>query len=252
MMSIRELASALMRTGARLVHVLEPTEGPWANNNDWGDQRAQALPGAPNQPVQVLPKNTRLYGPPAVHTVQLSRGDETPATNADVRARVTYGCGGANNSFDCDWLHGSQFSLVCNSISVRAVTYAPRSTAAYDAGTGSVFLAASVAKGSSTPPLPLTYTEPRVTMQNLEVTDYPVRDFVKSVVLHVQNNNDPAIAEAIDVEFLDAGGGSNAKYDAQVFAGGRAVPIPGQTNLIRVTNHSGGVKLVCLQWLLGL
>ncbi len=231
---------------------LAPQKGNWVNNNIWGDQRSEPLPGSANQVVSVLGKNTSLYGPPAVHSVQLARGDDTPAVNSDVRARVTYGCGGIENSFDCDWLHGSQFALVCNSLSVSAVTYAPRSAAPYDASGGSIFLGASVAKGSTFASSPLTYTEPRDTMPNLAVANYPVRDFVRELSLHVNLNSDPATASNVRIQFLDGGGGANAQYDAQVCAGGRRIPIPGQTNIVRITNLSGSDVLTCLQWFLGL
>ncbi len=255
-MTAREMASAVMagtRAALRstIVRVLEPQKGAWVNQNLWGDQRVQPLPGDPGQIVSVLGKNTIMYGPPAVHSVQLARGDETPAVNSDVRARVTYGCGGMTNTFDCDWLHGQQFTLVCNSVSVAAVSYAPRSKAPYDPGTGAVFLGVAVCKGSSHAASALTYTEPRDTMQDAEIDDYPVRDFVREICVHLDNNDDPSVATNVHVQLLDAGG-SGITYDAQVFAGGRRVPLPGMTSLVRIRNNSGGVALVCVEWFLAL
>lgn len=236
----------------RGMHVLEPQNGAWQDQNLWGDQRAQPLPLEAGQVVAVLGKNTIMYGPPAVHSLQLARGDETPAVNADVRARITYGCGGTTNSFECDWLHGAQFCLVCNSVSVNAVSYAPRKGAIYDAGDGAVFLAASVVKGSAFAAMPLTFTEERETFSAAEINDYPVRDFVREVTVHVPDNDDPAVAQNVQLQFLDAGGGANAQYDAQVCAGGRKIPLPGSTNILRIRNQTGGVTQATVQWFLGL
>lgn len=244
-----------VRAGMKRVLVLEPQVGPWVNQNLWGDQRGQPLPAAANQIVQVLPKNARMYGPPCVHTVQLARGDETPAENSDVKARISYGCGGTHNQFDCDWLHGAQFGLVCNEVSVNAVSYAPDSGTPYEASGGNVFLAASVAKGALAASFPLTYTEQNVVLTNGgpgSIVDYPVRDFVRELTVHVVQNNDPAVLTSIAVSFITGGSSSAATYDASVFAGGRKVPIPGGTIFVRVRNLFAGTKDVTLQWFLGL
>jgi hypothetical protein len=253
MMSIRELAGALVRTGARLVHVLEPTEGPWVSNNIWGDQRTQGFPQQAGQVVEVLPKNTRLYGPPAVHSVSLSRGDELIPQNAEVRARVTYGCGGIENSFDCDWMHGVQFCLVCNAVSVKAVTYQQSLAVPYYAVGAAVFLGAMVAKGTVARGAPVTYTE---STANLPASPdpgflYTVPDFAREVIVHVSGNNDPGTASGVLFSFINQGSGVTVQYDAQVCAGGRAVTIPAGSTEIRVF-CTGAAKLLTLQWLLGL
>lgn len=244
-----------VRAGMSKILMLEPQTGPWVNQNLWGDQHTQPLPAAPGAIVQVLPKNSGMYGPPAVHSVQLARGDETPAANSDVRARVAYGCGGARNSFDCDWLHGAQFSLVCNELSVNAISYAPDTGTPYDPSGGNVFLAASVAKGSvNSNGAPLTYTEPSVTLADAgptSIAEFPVRDFVREFTVHLSQNND-ATLKNITVSFIGGGSTSYANYDISVFAGGRRVPIPGMTVLVRIRNLAVGNKTVTPQWFLGL
>lgn len=241
---------AAMRRGMR---VLEPQKGPWVNQNLWGDQRTQALPQAENQVVNVLGKNTIMYGPPAVHSVNLARGDETPAANAEVRARVTYGCGGVENSFDCDWVHGVQFAIVCNSLSVSAVTYNPFPSSPYDAEDGAVFLGASVAKGSTNSSRwPLTYTEPVTTFAGAGDADFPVRDFARALTVHKLLNSDPSVPTMIDVRFLDSSGTPLAAYNVQVCAGGAQIPIPGGCQVVQLHNTDGEGADVVLQWFLGL
>lgn len=238
---------AALRRG---VTALEPTKGPWTNQNTFGDQRFQPLPATEGQVIQVLPKNTNLYGPPAVHSVQLGRSDDVPTQNADVYARVTVGCGGIENNFECDWLHGVQFSVVCNSISVTAVTYAPNGDAPYATSDASVALKAMVAKGSVQQWCPATYTLPTKALFANQF--HPVPDFAREFCLQVSANNDPQVPQDSLVHFRNDGGTDLAVYNSQVFAGGRTVPIPGGCNTVFIDFLGPGNPLVTPQFFLGL
>ncbi len=251
-----ELARAVLagtRAALRssVLRIVEPTSGAWVNQNTFGDQRFQPLPATAGQVMNVLPKNTGLYGPPAVHSLQLGRSDDVPTQNADVYARITIGCGGVENSFDCDWLHGLQLSVVCNSVSVQAVTYAPNGDAPYATSNASVALKAMVAKGSvQQGRLPATYTLPTVGLfGNLF---YPVPDFAREFCLQVGANNDPAVPQDVLVHFRNDGGTDLAVYNAQVFAGGRSVPMPGGTNTLFIDRLGPSNPLVTPQFFLGL
>jgi hypothetical protein len=240
---------AAMRRGMR---VLEPQKGDWINQNLWGDQRTQMLPQTAGVEVSILGKNTIMYGPPQVHSVQLSRGDDSPPSNADMRARVTYGCGGIENTFDCDWVHGVQFGLVCNTVSVDAVSYAPSAAIPYQAADGAIFLGASVAKGSVTQGrCPLTYTEPQVSIAGPGAHSFDInRDFTREVTVHLLNNNNPATPTGVILEFINSGG-FLVRYDAQVCAGGRSIPVPGGANTLLIS--TAGATFSCVvQWFLGL
>jgi len=240
------MRSALRSTVAT---VLEPTDGPWANQNAFGDQFFGPLPTNAGKVIEVLPKNTKLYGPPSVHSVALGRSDGVAAQNADVYARITIGCGGVENSFDCDWLHGAQLALVCNSVSVRAVTYAPHGDADYSAASAAVALKASVAKGNTSQGrCPATYTMP--TQGLFGNLFFSVPDFAREFCLHVGSNNDPAVPTDVLVHFRNEGGTDLAAYNAQVFAGGRSIPLPGGTNAIFV-DKLGASPLVTPQFFLG-
>lgn len=258
-----ELARAVLagtRAALRssILRVLEPTKGPWVNQNTFGDQFFGPLPGSPGQVFAVLPKNTGLYGPPQVHSLQLGRSDAVDAENADVYARITIGCGGVENSFDVDWVHGAQLALVCNSISVNAVSYAPDGTGSYRASGAAVALKAMVAKGSiAQGRCPATYTQALVNL--LEVTTAPansvtfnVPDFARELTVHVLGNNNPATPTAITISFENEGGSVIAQYNAQVCAGGRSIPIPGGCNTVFIENASSDQHTVSAEWFLGL
>lgn len=243
----------------RGVMMLEPQDGPWANNNNWGDQRFAPLPAAPGQVVQVLPKNSRMYGPPHVHSAALVRSDEVNSGNADVYAQWKVGCGGIENVFQTDWLHGMQLTLVCNSLSVNAVSYAPAADFAYDAADATVSLGVMVAKGSTNPAgLPASFTEPELAIAAAGRHTFDVPDFARSVIVHVfynggGTNSNPATQTKTLIGFLAKGGIGLASYDAQVCAGGRAIPIPGGTNQVQVFNDAANqTAQVAVQWQLGL
>lgn len=245
----RAVALGVRSAMRRGVMLLEPQKGPWVNQNLWGDQRTQPFPASAGIVVNVLGKNTIMYGPPTVHSVQLARGDDVLPSNADVRARITYGCGGVENTFDCDWLHGAQFSLVCNSVSVAAVSYAPNINSAYLAAGGAVFLGASVAKGSvNQGACGLTYTEPQITVAAARSYDVK-RDFTREVCVHLAGNNNPATPTNVFVELINSGG-FLVRYDAQVCAGGRRIPVPGGANTLLLSSAAPFTPIV--QWFLGL
>jgi hypothetical protein len=255
MTSLAELIDGFSRAlHRRALAVLEPTSGDWHNQNTWGEQFSGLFPLSAGSIIQVLPKLDRMYGPPAVHSIQLARGDSTPLQNAEVRARVSYGCGGVNNSFDCDWQHGVQFALVCNSVNVSAVTYAPAADLAYATAGGSFFLGASVSKGTTeSGAWPLTYTESTATLGLGTGADFPAqRDFTRGVTVHLLDNNNPATPTGVIAHFLSFGV-ELARYDLQVFAGGRAIPVPGGTTDLLINNTAGPVNAkLTVQWFLGL
>jgi len=257
--SAQELARAVLagtRAALRssILRMLEPQDGAWVNNNFWGDQRTAPLPESEGKVVSILAKNTHMYGPPAVHSVQVARGDGTVPANADVRGRVSYGCGGAYNSFEFDWIHGAQFSLVCNSLTLEAVTYAPRALSPYQASGASVFLAAAVAKGTTVSQAQLTYTEPGVILDTGlgNTATYDAVDFARAVTVFNIRNDDPSVPTGIILDFIDLGGSLITRYDIQLCAGGARLPLPGNTARVSVTNASGSDAVIQVMWFLGL
>jgi hypothetical protein len=254
----RAVAAGTRAALRRGMLVLEPQRGDWVNQNLWGDQRAQGVPAAVGVEVEVLPKNTKMYGPPHVHSVSLCRGDEIVAQNADVYASVTYGCGGIENNFLCDWLHGLQFSLVCNSLHVNALSYAPSALSAYNSVGAAIFLGAMVAKGTvSQGCQPVTKTEPFTEVVNGGVLSFPVPDFARAATVHVliepaTLNSDPSVPTSVLVRFTAAGAAKLAQYDAQVCAGGKSIPIPGGATEIRILNSNAATVALTVQWFLGL
>jgi hypothetical protein len=154
------------------VEVVEPYEDPtWSRPGTFG--RRIQLYAAPPQGEQRIPQtageafsvleNTKFPGPPRTRGVHFYRipDRESSLTNANYRARLTYGASGIVNSAELDWLQGAQFPLVCDTLRVDVVSYAPDGRAAYDPqAAGSVgfgVMLGQVGPGTSRMP---TYTTP--------------------------------------------------------------------------------------------
>lgn len=246
-------ASKDMRPGLA-VPVLEPTTGDWVNDNTWGDQHTGPMPQTEGQEVQVI-KNTNFYGPPAVHSVSLFRSDAVQAGNADLYAHITYGVGGVQNEFYCDWAQGAQFSITANSITVAAKTYRPDADNAYFANAASIFFGAMVAKGDASSPRPLTLTEGAITLipgsPTTDNVQYNVPDFAVGFRLFTLPP-DPTATD-LDVDFVTGNPGNIlAKVNGTELTGAREYPLPGATALVIVQNrHLTDARTVILQWVLG-
>lgn len=242
----------------RAVPVLEPTTGQWVNDNTWGDQFAGPLPQSEGREIQIV-KNQRFYGPPAVHSVILTRSDAILAQNADVRAHITFGTGGVQNEFFCDWYHGVQFSLPANTITVAAKTFNPVAALPYVANDASIFLGAMLAKGDVAPARPLTLTEPFVTLGAFggpDPTDvtYTVPDYAVGFRLYAyapEFSTDPTVLSQLDVRIF-----ANllfAKFDGNAAALGREMTLPGGATEVAIQNQNPlSVANLALQWVLQL
>ena len=171
---------------------VEPTEGYWTGNPSFGQRFQGSLPAVEGQAVNLI-DNSKLPGPPQPWTINLFRSNKnlanegSPAQNADVRARITYGAGGASNTFDVDVLAGTQFELVCNSLRVDLVGYNPcPSTGPYVPGPG-LIIGALFGKGSAAPALSPTFTTEFFHRAEDASVDLEIPDFARSFNFHTNN-----------------------------------------------------------------
>jgi len=137
--------------------IIEPTKGPWKNNNRWGDRRLIAMP-AEGVRTQVFDGSV-IVGPPRVQSIQLHRGTAQSGLNSDFRAFIEYGVGALNADFVCDWADGVQFTLVANWVRVTSITYRPNPINPYEATGGLINIGAAVAEGTVTKGREATFTE---------------------------------------------------------------------------------------------
>lgn len=227
--------------------VIEPTGGPWKNNNRWGDQRVAFVMPAEGVPTQIVDGNV-IVGPPRVQSVQLHRGTQQSGSNADFRARIEYGVGGMSGSFDCDWADGVQFSIVANWVRIIAVTYRPNPINPYDPATGVLNIGASLAEGTVWPGRSVTFTESILIDQapaSPGIFESP--KFAKAVLLWGGN-------AAQTVDFIGAGSLNPFTGTIASFATYRdfGMAFPGGCERVIVGASAVSAQTVTVQWFLGL
>jgi len=242
---------------------VEPTAGYWTNNSKFGQRFSGSLPATEGALINLI-DNPRLPGVPAPWTVNLFRSNKnlsneaSPLQNSDVRARITYGAGGASNTFDCDVLAGMQFELVCNAIKIDLVGYNPcPSNDVYIPGPG-LIVGALVGKGTGSASLPVTYTDFFRSSDPLNegpIVDLQIPDFARSLCFHV-NEDDPANLAGCFIAFNTPGTTGKlvsieTLYDQ--LQSEKGIAIPAGVNQVRVDlSAAASPVLWAIQWFLAL
>lgn len=227
---------------------IEPQAGPWKNNPAWGDRFRGPMPLEAGIQTQTF-SGEQMPGPPRVQSVQLFRDDRPVSQNCDFRAHVFYGIGAVQNEFFVDWLHGCQFSLVCNWVRVVAVTYAPNPAIPYVGDDAQIEIAATVAEGAVSKGLPATFTESKEG-SNPTAVSFESPDFAKRVILWGNN-----AGAAGTVQFIGGGSfepfvGTVASWTTTIQALG-GLPLPGGVRRV-IWAPSGANEVLTVQWVLGL
>ncbi len=234
------------------VQIIEPVTGWWNQSGAFGFRYQGLIPPEPGTIIP-LTEQIRLPGPPRlwwIHWFRFSRGlatEVTPYGTWDLRGRVTYGVGGAQNVVEVDVAAGIQMAVVCSSIKVDLITYAPEvlitagnnEEPIYDPGELGVIAGAMFGDGSAGGALPPSYSTPAYSADGagLIALDIPVPDFARSVVLHT-DQDDPALLAASTLSFNNPGVpvkivNLETVYDLVTSEKGIAIPV--QTNQIRLT-----------------
>lgn len=232
------------------IEVVEPNVGWWTQAGAFGFRYQGPVPSLAGGTIP-LTEQIRLPGPPRlwwIHWFRYSRSifDEASPNYGvwDLRGRVTYGVGGAQNIVECDVAAGIQMSVVCNSIKVDLVTYAPYVNSfdeePYTPGDVGVVAGAMFGDGSAAGALPPTWSSQ--TLQAAGLTGImdrvvAVPDFARSVCLHT-NVTDPALLanSVMAFESLSFGQGKviNLQTVYQQLSTERGIAIPAFTNQIRI------------------
>jgi hypothetical protein len=232
---------------------IEPTGGPWKNNNNWGAKFEGPMPLQAGVRLSVF-DGSQIPGPPRVQTIILARDPQsTPGDNADFRALIEYGVGGLVDNFVCDWTRGTQITLVANWVRVNAISYAPNSLAPYKADDGRVTISAGVAEGTARSASTVTLTDSLRELNDGGDEDIAVPDFARALAIKFEFIGG-VMPTPSDVGFsFQAGTNPLARYTAEdmnlAFGG---VLIPGGSNFIRVKNNSGLTIRYAPMWVLSL
>jgi hypothetical protein len=221
---------------------------PWSsfspeqrNNPNWGFSKTfdTTLPPLGTE----IPLNRLSGEPPITHAVMLGLTANVGATNADLRAKVTFGIGAFTQVLLCDFANGSQFSLVASNIQVSAIPWLPAVGGGYNPTLSSpAIIGAGIVRGELTNTFPLTFTETTRTIS--AVTAYTRPQFGQRVRIYTAGS---VAALAWTVSLESSGGASYGFLDAVQFASGAAVMLPGAADQITITPNVGP-QTFCVQW----
>ncbi len=172
--------------GGQVTNMLEPRDGSlawWLKTSDFGGRFIGVLPSEGNEiPIASLEKAPGPTRPIAV-TLFRSDRDVTTEGNTDVYALITYGAGGAQNTFRCDWTQGGSLCIPATNIRVSALVYSPAEGEA-SSPTAGITLGVTFGLGPVTPSRPPTFTTP---IRLLDITEpdsvlaFDVPDFARRV-----------------------------------------------------------------------
>jgi hypothetical protein len=241
--------------GLPLVETIEPEKGPWSRAGAFGRLEKFTVPDAAGVVTAVF-SNDHIEGPPRARVINLFRSDIelTHGANSNFYARITYGIGGVQNQFFCDWLAGGQLSLVATTLRVEAVTYAPNAEVAYSRESGQVVLGAMLGVFGSlqSGQAPITFTTQEVDLAASEVGTFLIPDFARRVIPQLDLGSNAYS----DCQLNLVGGNSfatrfhGANFTAELARQG--VTLPGPTTRVVFKNAGASGLSVAMQFQLGL
>lgn len=158
-------------------------------------------------------------------SLQLDRIRTLQSTNADVRARIRWGVGGASAEFFCDWADGGLINLVADELDVDAVPYAPDDDSPFNSSGLSTRLSACVGVGGNVNVPPQLTSVQRLLVPGAATT-YSVPPYTRAVSIVSMAPAAPLVDPYVDLrlQLISLPATPFATFDGSTIAGGAAVP----------------------------
>lgn len=232
--------------------VVEPSKGWWTGNSRFGGRFQGVLPA---QEGSIIPITSLDYvpGPPRTVALNLYANDTAfvgapGIANSDVKAQITYGAGGFTNTFRCDWMQGCQFSIVCNSLRVDAVTVKRTNQGVYGNGNIARMLGCTIGLGQSGYALGPQLTTPWTVLLAAGTTIYQIPDFARGLIL-TSDVIDPLITATFESTAIQQVYDMTTLYASYQ---GSGIRVPGGPGLVRIRNATAAPAGHQLIWLMSL
>lgn len=232
--------------GLPLTETLETFRGPWQQAGRYGRAVTGPFPRSVDDTPLAIFTIDKQNGPPRARTLQLFRSDAqiipNVFLNCDTYASITYGVGGIQNNFLCDWARGGQITLVCDTLRVEAIPYAPLTGTPYappDESQVQTLGAMLGHEGVSQARGP-TFTTGRTIIPPTFSATYKVPDFAREVAVFATNSADFDAAHDVTIEFLNFSDGAIAAVTMTPELAMVPMPIPGSTTQITIAHGAGG------------
>lgn len=230
---------------------------PWFEENAPG-QRVPVGPQNITDPSHLVPVlEITDFGKPQALCLQLDRhivSGSTGAYNCSVKAHITYGVGGASDSFECDWNDGGLVTIVAQRLTVTAHGSAPNVNQPYDVGDFRQDLLCGVGEGQPSVIMP-TLTEGIPSFgPGLSVAFEPPA-FAKAVSVLAENEAVGFVDPYPDLQLVFVHKGTftpQGRIFGEYIGGGAAAPVPPDSQVfIRNTSAADNLR-GSLIWHLGL
>lgn len=227
------------------------TTREWYEENSPGQKRQVSIENLPLESSRVPVLEVRDFGAPQGVILQLDRNFiEGTGYNAKIVAEVTYGVGGASDTFVADWADGTLITIVAQRLTVVARAEQALSQAAFTMGDLRMELTAAVGHGQPSVIMP-TYTE-SLPVLAAGATSAAVRPpaFAKacSVLAVDLATNDPYPNFFVRQTVIAAPWGD---IQGIYIAGGAAFPLAPEAT-VQIVNTGPNALLLALQWHLAL
>lgn len=237
--------------------IVEPTGGDWTSAGSMGRSYVGPFPAEAGGVITIFNRD-RLYGPPRQRLLHLFRenlGATGTGQNSEIYAHVTYGVGGAQNEFFCDWR--GHVPLICDSVRVDAVSYQPFTgnpafpyVASQNLNHTIGCLLGNI--GASPAEAPTLTTDFAALNNGGATRSFSVPDFARKVVLDL--NVFGLVPVATDFRLLFSTAtffGKQMDFNQEMITDG--VKLPGWCQRVTVVNTSAnGATAVGVTWILGL
>lgn len=232
--------------GLQLIETLESFKGPWQQAGRYGRSVTAPYPASVKDTPQAIFTIDKQNGPPRARTIQLFRSDALiiPSVfiNADTYASITYGVGGIQNNFLMDWCRGGQLTLVCDTLRIEAIPYAPLAGTPYAPPPSDQVqtLGAMLGHQGVSQAQGPTFTTPRVIIPPGNSATFIVPDFAREVSAFATNSGDFDSAHDVFLEFLNFSDAAIASQDLDPAAMATRYPIPGSCTEITIVHNGSG------------
>lgn len=241
--------------GGQVVNVLEPREGAlawWLKTSDFGGRFIGELPVVGSE-IQIASLE-RAPGPTRPIAITLFRSDRDVSTegNTDVYAKITYGAGGAQNTFICDWTQGGSLCIPATNVRVTALVYQP-ALSEIESPTLGITLGATLGLGAVTPSRPPTLTIPQQLLGIAEpesVLTFDIPDFARRVYPLIAS--DSANLSQLLFELRTGSNVAIIQRDVSAEALLQGYPIPGACTYGILQNQTGAPLSASVMFELGL
>lgn len=219
----------------------------WYEENSPGQKRRVDENNLPTEASREPILEVRDFGEPELICLQLDRNIISQGGNAKIVAEVTYGVGGASDTFVCDWADGTQMGIVAQRLTVVARPEQAVKQAAFSMSGLALELVASVGKRNPSVIQP-TYTvgvDPL--LPTLTSASFTPPAFAKAASFLAFDTTGADAYPSFKVRQSVIGAPWGEVF-GEYLAGGAAMPLAPEANITIINRSATATLLMAIIW----